>query len=444
MWHVIEGFPPAGASLSAIVAARHGGFVIAGSAAAPSDACPSGRDARLWTSSDGVAWSEARLEDAANAAADLLVDGAPGLPAAVGTTGTPGCPGFGPVAWTAADGSEWKRSTATGLLAGDDVGDVVTVAEGQDLVASGRFADDEALMGIWQVRFEADGSRWRAATEPPPSLHGSTLRALASNGDVVVGFDGSRNPHVWYSADAGATWTGSDFTTSYRFLTTDSASGGSSGFVAAGRACCGLPDQEYGMVIRSDDGRAWTEARPGIDFARPIEALVNTPVGWIALGEETYVSSDGADWRLGPALPGFESKVHLVNRVPVPYRLAVAGDASQLVAITPERVWRASLADLAPGRWPASAPAAAMPAVGQSYEATLFTHCGPFNGPLYFDARSWVPDLPEGYFPLSFDSHYEPGTLAFVAEDRLEFTGTRGDVVTYLPTDDPPGRIPCA
>ena len=85
-----------------------------------------------------------------------------------------------------------------------------------------------------------------------------------------------------------------------------------------------------------------------------------------------------------------------------------------------------------------------MPQVGAAYDYRLFTHCGPLNGSVQFGFRSWVPDLPEGYFPVSYDSYYEQGTLKYVAEDRLEFTGRRGDVVIYHPTEDPPASFPCA
>ena len=70
-------------------------------------------------------------------------------------------------------------------------------------------------------------------------------------------------------------------------------------------------------------------------------------------------------------------------------------------------------------------------------------HCGPFNGPLYFAARSWIPDLPTGSYPLSFDYYYETGQLNYADADHLEFTGAKGDVVTFLPTDDPPHGAPC-
>ena len=78
------------------------------------------------------------------------------------------------------------------------------------------------------------------------------------------------------------------------------------------------------------------------------------------------------------------------------------------------------------------------------YRYRLFTHCGPTNGSLSFGFRSWVPDLPSGSFPLSYDSYYEQGTLTLVADDQLEFTGRAGEVVSYHPTEDPPPSFPCA
>ena len=165
-------------------------------------------------------------------------------------------------------------------------------------------------------------------------------------------------------------------------------------------------------------------------------------MGLIAVGEETYVSS-GSDWRLGPPLPGYEVRRGLVDGVSVDLRLTLAVADEVVVAITPDQAWVASLADFDAARWATAAPEPEMPTVGGTYDITLATHCGPFNGPLLFDAQSWLPDLPEGYFPLSFDYYFEDGTLDYVAADRLEFTGSKGDAITYLPTDDPPHAVPC-
>jgi hypothetical protein len=441
VWRVIDGFPPAGASISAISAFGSHGFVIAGSVDAAYLDCPKQREARLWLSSDGDEWQETALEKGGNATADLLpVGGDESI--AIGTTGSPGCPGAGPTAWAPAGDSIWNRLPTTGLEPDADIVDVTAVHDSGTYVATGHFAEAGDMMGVWSVRVDSTGSQWQHAVTPPPAIRRATLTSLAAAGDTVVGFDVTRTEPAWYSLDAGQTWTNSGFQPSYELITTDAGSD-LGGFVAAGRACCGLPGVLVGAVVRSPDGHAWTEARGGSAFAKPIEAVVSTPVGWIALGEESYLSADGDDWWIGPPLPNYEPQIHVVNGVSVPYRLAAAASDSELVVISPDRIWLASLNDLAANRWPTTAPEPDLPVVGGSYEHTLLTHCGPFDGPLNFDLRSWVPDLPEGYFPTSFDSFFEHGTLRYVAVDRLEFTGLHGDVVIYNPTDDPPPTFPC-
>ena len=84
-----------------------------------------------------------------------------------------------------------------------------------------------------------------------------------------------------------------------------------------------------------------------------------------------------------------------------------------------------------------------MPVVGGQYDFTLLTHCGPLQSTLNFDRRAWVPENPDTPFPLSFDYYHEPGTIDFVAQDRLTFTGAKGDVVDYVATDGPPQSFPC-
>ena len=104
----------------------------------------------------------------------------------------------------------------------------------------------------------------------PPSVRGSTLTSFAFNGDTFVGFDTSREPYAWFSATVDI-WNPSDLTPSYGVLTTDSTFN-TNGFAAAGRGCCGLPDQRFGVIVRSTDGQTWTAVRPE-HFAQPVEAI---------------------------------------------------------------------------------------------------------------------------------------------------------------------------
>jgi hypothetical protein len=228
----------------------------------------------------------------------------------------------------------------------------------------------------------------------------------------------------------------------YEHQITDAAAA-QDGFYATGRACCTLPAVSGGIVLRSQDGSSWTSTGPATVFPTPIETIAAWDGGLIALGEQTYLSADGVDWRLGPPLPGYESSDVLIQGEVVPFRLKVVA-REQVVVISPTTVWSASVGDLNPALWPDKVVGSPLPEIGHQYDYRLFTHCGPTNGSLQFDLRSWVPDLPEGYFPRNYDSYNEQGTLNYVAEDRLEFTGHLGDVVVYHPTDNPPARFPCA
>jgi hypothetical protein len=268
------------------------------------------------------------------------------------------------------------------------------------------------------------------------------LSALAVSNETVVGFDGTPTMPAWYSLDGGQTWSNAVFQLPFSFVATDAATR-EGAFLAVGRACCGLPSRVSGQIVSSPDGITWS---PAMDYAlaAPTEAIVATPWGWIALGGQTYLSSDGVTWRLGPPLPGYEPRDHALNGHVIPFRLAAASIGDIVVAMTPSTVWYASVTELEPGKWPDQAPRAELPEVGVGFDYRLFTHCGPTNGSLQFGFRSWVPDLPDGAFPRSYDSYYEQGTLTFVTDDELQFKGRAGEVVSYHPTADPPASFPCA
>jgi hypothetical protein len=326
-----------------------------------------------------------------------------------------------------------------GLGEADEIVDIVAV-DAHKFVASGRFGDFEDAMGAWTVSVVGDDSTWDPADEPPNSpASRSTLTALAWDGSVVVGFDAVRNPHAWYSLDNGQTWTPSDLDVDYGLTIT--GSGLEDGLIAVGRACCGLPDVPYGIALTSSDGVTWTNASPGDDFAQPMEALV----GGGALGAETYSHNGGVNWRQGPPLPGYTGETPLINGAPAPFRLRAAGNGERVVAMSAETVWSASISVFPTALIPEIAPAfpARMPVIGEQYDYILQTHCGPETRTLNFDRRSWLPDIPEGFFPLSFDYFYEHGTLDFVAAYLVTFTGQEGEVINFVPTGGPPSSLGC-
>lgn len=438
---MLEGFPPTGASISDVSPYGRDKFLVVGTVDSANMECPEGTEARLWSSVDGRQWEVVLPEDVQNASADLLPEGGYGWPV-VGHTGTYGCPGHGPAIWFPTDKSGWFRMEVEGLHE-DSLVDLVAV--GENYVATGNFGDDSDHLGVWVGTVDVfPGARWHRAADPPPQQTGHrALNALAAADDTVVGFDGSRKPG-WYSLDAGESWSNSGFRPSYSLRAMDTLTTRQA-FYAVGRACCTLPGEAVGIVLSSADGQTWTPSGAEPAFAFPIETIVTTPHGFVAIGEATYLSADGVSWRLAPPLPGYQPVDADIRGVVSPYRLSAAVVGDSIVVVSPYRVWVSSATDLDPKLWPLAAAKAAMPSVGDVFPYELFTHCGP-NGAFLFGLRMWVPDgdsLVDGDFPPSFDD-LEPGALTFAAADRLEFTGQSGDVVRYLPTDNPPESFPCA
>jgi hypothetical protein len=353
----------------------------------------------------------------------------------------PGCAGVGTAVWNPTDKADWFRNEDSGLEESDEVVDFVALDWGRRVATGYAQSASDREPRVWLVDNDIFSISWHEPSDPPTAI-ASALQSLAVEGSTVVGFTTGRASPAWYSQDGGESWAPSRFDPNHSFESTDTTTAGG-GFYAAGRICCTTPTTRAGAILHSTDGSSWTTTGPSGAFPSPIESIAVTDSGLIALGEETYLSADGSDWHVGPSLPGYEPRDYLIQGGVMPYRLEVAA-GDYVVAMTPRRVWYASSADLDPARWPGAVRPPGLPQVGSRHDYTLFTHCGPLNGSLQFGLRSWVPDLPEGYFPTSYDSYYEKGTLTLVSNDDVEFTGRAGDVISYHPTDDPPQRFPCA
>jgi hypothetical protein len=436
-----EGFPPEGASLADLsLSGSSSGYIVVGSLDAATSECPERRTAAFWESGDGGSWGKSDAENVDNATADLLPSEWFGWPV-LGQSGSRGCPGSGPVVWNPTDKGEWFRSPDSDLDATDEVTDFLGLDWGARVASGFHDSGDGLEPHVWVGYNDLLTIDWHDAANPPP-LANRTLESLSAKTETVIGFARTPTAEAWYSTDAGETWAASSFNLSYEHQITDVAAA-EDGFYASGRACCTLPATSGGIVLYSPDGANWAATGPATVFPTPIETIAAWDGGLIALGEQTYLSADGVDWRFGPPLPGFEPRDHLLRASVIPFRLKVVA-REQVVIISPTSVWYASADDLDPNRWPERIAGSPLPEIGHEYDYQLFTHCGPLNGSLQFDLRSWVPDLPEGHFPPSFDSYNERGTLHYVAQDRLEFTGRSGDVVVYHPSDDPPAAFPCA
>ncbi len=384
--------------------------------------------------------AEAPVDDVANATADLLPSEWFGWPV-LGQSGSPGCPGAGPVVWNPTDKSDWFRNPDSNLEATDKVIDFVGLDWGRRVGSGFHDAGEGPEPHVWVGFNDILSIEWHDAANPPP-LTNATLDHLSAKGETVIGFARSPTAEAWYSADAGKSWQASQFDPSYTYTVTDAAAAAAhEAFYATGRVCCTLPTVNGGVVFRSQDGTSWAPTGPATVFPTPIETIAAWDRGLIALGEQTYLSADGVDWRLGPPLPGYQSRDVLLRGSVIHYRLKVVA-REQVVVISPEGAWYASVDDLNPARWPEQVAGSPLPEVGVQYDYRLFTHCGPTNGSLQFDLRSWIPDLPEGSFPPSYDSYNEPGMFELHRRGSSRIQGTRGRRRRVPPDRQSTGVLP--
>jgi hypothetical protein len=206
-------------------------------------------------------------------------------------------------------------------------------------------------------------------------------------------------------------------------------------YVAIGKACCTTPREYVGFGIWSADAIHWQESEPFGTTEIP-EGVVALPNGFVTIGPESWLSSDGVSWVIGPKIPGYEADRG--------YFPAIGAASSESVVVSNGGIaWIAGLADLDPGLYSGTADVADLPSVGSSYPFTAYTHCG--WPPLHFDLRAWVPDPPINAFnPPPGLKEADHGKLTYVSEDELRYDAERGRVIKLVPSDEPTPIGGCA
>jgi hypothetical protein len=387
----------------------------------------------MWESTEGLEWSPMLVDEVSNSAMSVLVD----HQMAIGRAGAPGCPGDGVAVWGPTDKSDWYRDAPQGFEPGDVIVDAVEVGVDGRVLATGWTARGDSGAWITSLRYFTNG-RWDAA-EDPPRGSGNPLVALAATDQTVIGWDSTSTAPAWYSTDQGNTWANAEFQAPYWFQATE-ATASDGGFFAAGSACCTVPKVRSGAVLRSPDGRSWSASETAA-LRSLLQSVVATGFGLVAIGAETYVSTDGSQWTVGPPLPGYDGVERLFAAAAGPY----------ILVASPTRVWVASSAAFRPEKWPNEAPRPDMPVVGTAYPYHLATRCGP-ESPIHFDLRTWLPDeasLLNGEWPRGLADPEDWGQLTFLERDILEFAGInsgrrRDTVVRFLPAEKLPPSHPCA
>jgi hypothetical protein len=269
---------------------------------------------RLWLTTDG---SDFQVLDASAFQSDDpvthqirmngLVKGPAGY-VAVGALVTPakteaGAGEASPLVWRSADGLRWSRISTKGLPAGG-MGSVVSTSTGY--VAAVPPFGSQTSYKAFPVFSSADGVSWQATSIVATQVvsHAGHIVALTVNN-----FDASATDNFLAVTDDGSKWTTPRLATRVTSVTA-----GPDGFVAT------TYDQAATKmsVIRSSDGRIWTNAGEASDlWAGPLAYAMGS---WVMLASPDGVhdwprvltSSDAVTWQsgeipfqvFGAAMPG--------------------------------------------------------------------------------------------------------------------------------------------
>jgi hypothetical protein len=279
-----------------------------------------GANARSWSSKDGLSWTAAPFTAGLRPAKDrmLRMNGAVRTPTgwlAVGEEDTPcsvGCEEnprlwVRAVVWTSKDGLSWSQEPASTALTHAAMTDIVPGGPGYVAVGGApdrpTVFDGSAHAVVWT---SADGRRWARVPDVPlfhaptgtDQTFGTWMAAVApgSGGLVAVGTVGTQagtgSALAWWSAD-GRTWSRGTSTTFLdgQLLSVAAVPGG---FLAAGPSG---PDSCLGGTWSSKDGTSWTcvATDPGFtDFAA--SAAAGSATIDVVVGVAASVAPDSIVW----------------------------------------------------------------------------------------------------------------------------------------------------
>jgi hypothetical protein len=263
-----------------------------------------GGDAAVWTSVDGITWSQAPHDEAAFGGVDFqsmqsVTAGGPGL-VAVGAHGVGIGHNYGLV-WTSVDGITWSRVPHDPAVFGASQIEAVTVG-GPGLVAVGTAFPNPATQDVQAaaVWTSVDGITWSRVPHDEAVFGGGAMRDVIVGGPglVAVGDTGSENGTdavVWTSV-GGITWSrvphdeavfGDD-------RTMHSVIAGGPGLVAVGET----HEPSLASVWTSVDGITWSPVpHDEAVFGRAnMYAVTVAGSGLVAVGVDESSEFDGGVW----------------------------------------------------------------------------------------------------------------------------------------------------
>jgi hypothetical protein len=323
-WRLLTDFPLNNAAQVNAIVASGSGFVAVGTAYdSETDCSADASHGRVWTSTDGVAWT--RQPDDAFGQTDLTqLVAFNGALYALGFSGslddTTGCSqpprSAGVNVWRSTDGGvSWSGLAQSATLARASLGAVIVVGNQLLAVGSQLDADQNDYGASWT---STDGESWQPAELPPSAPH---LARAATGGNTVVAFgDDQDYPLAWISRDGGGHWyeesvdvagtNPNDLT-----MAVEDVAPTASGYVAVGEGCCIGAAQLVPIVFTTPDGTQWqgtplaaTQAQAMRRVGRladrllvvGVETYVNADVVPTGIGGRSWVSADGTTWQAGP------------------------------------------------------------------------------------------------------------------------------------------------
>ena len=382
---------------------------------------------------------------------------------------------FVPRVWTSTDGAAWTEVETTGL---DQPADVLVVRAAPDaLYAAGllREGPDPAVgtfvPAIWR---STDARHWEAVTPPRPvdNGHVSALSVGADSMAVAVNVDAAGS--IWRSTDRGETWTRA------------AVDVGSQAAVWQIGSIARLGDRLVGggvryddtdgaplVVVSTDDGATWSSSRSPLageggegggdvvtaagafwisaaefsnGFSNPDACYRDLQVCQTGARPVLLRSTDGVEWADIDLAPLSLSTIERVVDV-ADHGVMVVGR----VAMSPRtETWTWSGDGEPPRRPPPEeGPLSDMPplvgngdrlAVGATYRFPLYVHCGmgllgEFNGRwwmLVAGSTEWDPAVDPSatapaHWPIAQEFIY--GTITLVDADTIEYRIPSGEVI---------------
>lgn len=274
--------------------------------------------AAIWYSPDLVTWSRKLLAGpppgfteftrVVALGGSLFATGT-SIPYACGAPMEPSCPISDIIVWTSRDGLTWSEVTGPETPGRGEINDIIVGTDGLLAVGNAGWNSPQ----IWRSQ---DGRHWRAEELPASPFHKAHLFAVVATpgGWVVAGMRGGKEPvccawgwgtettqAVWWSAD-GETWHVADLAEGLPeyggrlasiFMGADGLAAADDGDPFGPSGASG----ETAQVWISDDGKAWTPTTVETASAlRPIASDGATILGMTTSGD-VATSRDGTNWQ---------------------------------------------------------------------------------------------------------------------------------------------------